>query len=300
MYKIILLFCSGIASSNLLLSQETRLAQIINPSEKIYLLSKQFSFAEGPAADAKGNIYFTDQPNNQIWKYDINGKLSLFMDSAGRANGLYLDRKGNIVACADEHNELWRINISNKSIRVLFSFFHDKKLNGPNDLWINKKGGIYFTDPYYQRSYWTRQRPDIKKQNVYYLPKNARQAKIVDSNILKPNGIVGSRDGRTLYVADILGNKTYRYHVGRNGMLTGKALFITQGADGITLDNRGNIYLCGRGVTIYDTFGKRIGHIDIPGAWTSNICFGGKGKHNLFITAGNSVYLLRTKVRGIE
>lgn len=222
------------------------------------------------------------------------------MDSAGRANGLYFDHKGDIIACADERDELWRINTSTKKVQVLLSFFRDKKLNGPNDLWVDKKGGIYFTDPYYQRDYWTRKHPDLEKQNVYYLPKGAQQPVIVDSNILKPNGIVGSRDGNTLYVADIQGNKTYRYHIGKNGMLTGKELFIPQGADGITLDNHKNIYLCGKGVTIYNALGKKIGHIDVPEEWTSNICFGGKGKHILFITAGKSVYLLPAKVRGIE
>lgn len=300
MHKALLLFCLGINSLTPLFSQDTTLEQIISPKEKIQLISQQFSFAEGPATDAKGNIYFTDQPNNQIWKYNTNGKLSLFMDNAGRANGLYFDRKGNIIACADEHDELWRINTSTKKVQALLSFFNGKKLNGPNDLWVDKSGGIYFTDPYYQRDYWTRKHPDIEKQNVYYLPKEAQQPVIVDSNILKPNGVAGSKDGKTLFVADIQGNKTYRYHIGKNGTLTNKELFIAQGADGITLDNHGNIYLCGKGVTIYNTHGEKTGHIDIPEEWTSNICFGGKGKHTLFITAGKSVYLLQTKVRGIE
>lgn len=300
MRQLILLFSLGVFSCTTLFCQDTALEQIISPSEKIQLLSSQFSFAEGPASDAEGDIYFTDQPNNQIWKYDTGGKISLFMDSTGRANGLYFDHKGHIISCSDEHDELWRINTSDKSVQILLSYFQGKKLNGPNDLWVDKKGGVYFTDPYYQRSYWTRKHPDIEKQCVYYLSAGRRQPVIVDSSIHKPNGIVGSKDGKTLYVADIQDDRIYRYHIRKNGTLAGRVLFIAQGADGITLDNHGNIYLCGKGVTIYNKAGKKIGHIDIAAQWTSNICFGGKGKHTLFITAGNSVYLLHSKVQGIE
>ena len=82
------------------------------------LISSRFSFTEGPAVDHRGNIYFTDQPNNKIWKYDTDGKLSLFLDSAGRSNGMYFDSKGNLITCADEKNELWSISPKRKSDRT--------------------------------------------------------------------------------------------------------------------------------------------------------------------------------------
>src|SRR6187402_2954092 len=71
------------------------------------LVSNQFSFTEGPAADKQGNVFFTDQPNNKIWKYDIHGNLSVFLDSAGRSNGTYFDHQGNLITCADENGQLW-------------------------------------------------------------------------------------------------------------------------------------------------------------------------------------------------
>ena len=72
------------------------------------------SSSEGPAVDRRGNVFFTDQPNDAIWQYDTAGRLSLFMQPAGRANGLYFDRRGNLLACADEHNQLWSISPAKK------------------------------------------------------------------------------------------------------------------------------------------------------------------------------------------
>src|SRR5882724_1442692 len=134
------------------------------------LVSGQFSFTEGPAVDRRGNIFFTDQPNNRIWEYDTDGKLSVFLDSAGRSNGMYFDKKGNLIACADEHEQLWSIDTRGR-VTVLVSLYNGKHLNGPNDLWIDSKGGIYITDPYYQRDWWERKTPEISGEKVYYLPK---------------------------------------------------------------------------------------------------------------------------------
>ena len=136
----------------------------------LQLISSQFSFTEGPAVDKKGNIFFTDQPNDKIWKYGADGKLSVFLDKTGRSNGLYFDHKGNLLACADENNELWQIS-PKKKIIVLIKDINGKKLNGPNDLWVHPNGAIYFTDPYYQRPYWTRTSPGIKGEKVYFFQK---------------------------------------------------------------------------------------------------------------------------------
>lgn len=279
--------------------QDTSFMQIISSKQKLKLLSDQFSFAEGPAVNKKGDVYFTDQPNDKIWKYDTKGKLSVFMSKTGHSNGLYFSPSGNLIACADEQDQLWSIS-PDKKTTTLLSYFQGEKLNGPNDLWIDKTGGIYFTDPYYQRDYWSRTKPDLQKQNVYYLPKDANQPIIIEDNLIKPNGIVGSPDGKVLYVADIEASKTYQYDINEDGTLSNKKLIIHQGSDGMTIDNKGNIYLCGNGVTIYNSKGYKLGHIDIPEKWTGNICFGGKHKNILFITASHSVFTIITKVKGVE
>ena len=263
------------------------------------LVSAQFSFTEGASVDRQGNVFFTDQPNNRIWKYSTDGKLSVFLEPAGRSNGMYFDKKGNLVSCADEHEEMWSISPKGK-VKVLIKEYQGKHLNGPNDLWIDSKGGIYFTDPYYQRDWWERKGPEISGEKVYYLPKGKQEPVPVAEDLLKPNGIVGTPNGQTLYVADIKANKTYKYHIMPDGMLADKQLFVNQGSDGMTLDNHGNVYLTGNGVTVYNPQGEKILHIPVPAKWTANICFGGKDKSILFITASESLFILPTLVKGVE
>lgn len=264
------------------------------------LVSKQFKFTEGPAVDKEGNVFFTDQPNDKIWKYGTDGQLSVFMENAGRSNGLYFDQKGNLLSAADEHNQLWSISPKGK-VTVLLKDYEGKKLNGPNDLWVHpKSGGIYFTDPYYQRPYWDRKSPEITGQKVYYLPKGKKEPVIVDDNLEQPNGIIGTPDGQFLYVADIKAKKTYRYRIGTDGKLTDRQLFVEQGSDGMTLDNQGNVYLTGKGVTVYSPQGEKIQQIDVPAGWTANVTFGGKGRNILFITASEAVFTLPMQVKGVQ
>ena len=263
------------------------------------LLSRQFGFTEGAAVDRGGNIFFTDQPNNKIWEYTSDGELLVFMDSAGRSNGMYFDPTGRLVTCADEQEQLWSIG-PDRTVRVLLRDVGGRRLNGPNDLWIDARGGIFFTDPYYQRPYWARTHSELDGEKVYYLPRGKAQPVVVDAGLRKPNGIVGTPDGHALYVSDIGDGKTYRYTIGPHGLLSGRQFFCAQGSDGMTLDERGNVYLTGDGVTIYDSSGRKIAHIPVPEQWTANLCFGGKDRKTLFITASGSVYLLRMRVRGVE
>ena len=271
----------------------------LSDTAKPRLISRQFTFTEGPATDKKGNIYFTDQPNNRIWKYDINGHLSIFMEPSGRSNGMYFDNNGNLISCADEKDQLWSISPS-KKVTVLINDLNGKKLNGPNDVWVAPNGNIYITDPYYHRDYWTRSHPDLEHQNVYLLKHAKKKLITVIDDMKQPNGIVGTKDGKYLFVADIQGNKTYKYTIEKDGSLKNKTLFADLGSDGMTLDNKGNVYLTGNGVTIFDSKGNKIAHIDIPEKWTANVAFGGKNKDELFITASEGIYIMKMHVHGIE
>jgi gluconolactonase len=264
--------------------------KIANDTPK--LISNQFQFTEGPASDAKGNIYFTDQPNNCIWEYDTNGKLTIFMNHAGRSNGMYFDTKGNLITCADEKNQLWSIS-PKKNVIIILGNFKGRIFNGPNDVWVNPvNNGIYFTDPYYKRGYWKSDHPHMRAQRVYYLAGNKKKPIIVEEALQKPNGLIGSPDGKILYIADIEANKTYKYAINRYGSLSNKQLFVNQGSDGMTIDNDGNIYLTGTGVTVYNKEGKLIQQIPVPEPWTANVCIGGKNHDTLFITASKSFYKL--------
>ncbi|MDO9375689.1 MAG: SMP-30/gluconolactonase/LRE family protein [Ferruginibacter sp.] len=263
------------------------------------LISDKFAFTEGPAANKAGEIFFTDQPDNKIWKFDTKGKLTVFLDSAGRSNGMYFDSKGNLITCADNKNELWKISPAGK-VSVLVKNFKGHRLNGPNDCWLDRGDNIYFTDPFYKRDYWKHNKPDssLKGQHLYFLKKGTNQPVIIDSNLKQPNGIVGSADGKYLYVSDIGASKIYRYNISKNGKTTNRMLFADDLSDGMTVDEKGNVYLAGNGVTVYNPKGEKIQEIEVPSKWTANLCFGGSDRKVLFITASESVYILPMKVRG--
>ncbi len=296
MKRITLLLSFVCLYSNDIFAQKSKIIAKNALPEKI---SGQFSFTEGPATDADGNVFFTDQPNDKIYKWDAkSNQIELYMDKTGRSNGLYFDKKGNLFACADAENELWKID-KNKRVEVLVTNFEGKKLNGPNDLWIDPQGGIYFTDPFYPREYWTRKGMQLDEKRVYYLDTLSKNVTIAARNFVSPNGIIGSPDGKTLFVADIGGSKIYSYPILGKGQLGERKLFASMGSDGMTLDRKGNLYIVGKGVTVFDKNGNKIEHIDIKEPWTANITFGGKDKKTLFITASKAVYTLRMKVKGV-
>lgn len=271
---------------------------LIAEGAELQLVAEGFEFTEGPASDAEGNVYFTDQPNNRIHKWAVkDNKVTVFMEDAGRANGLYFDTEGNLYAAADKHSEIWRID-KNKEVTVLLEGFRGKRFNGPNDLWIAPDGGIFFTDPFYPRNYWKHTEQPIKEQRVYYLTPNRKGLFIAAEGLMKPNGIIGTPDGKTLYVADIEDNKTWKYSIGKDGSLQNKTLFSELGSDGMTIDEQGNLYLTGDGVTVFNSRGEKILHIPITKDWTANVTFGGKDKKTLFITAMDSLFSLEMNVRG--
>ena len=271
---------------------------IVNNGAEIQLVSDQFSFTEGPAADSFGNVYFTDQPNDKIyfWNWKTN-KVEEFIDKTGRANGTYFDEKDNLITCSDESGEIWKIN-ENGVAEILTTNFEGKRLNGPNDLWLDNDGGIYFTDPLYVRDYWKNFKQEIFDKNLYYRNSEGKITKL--DTFTQPNGIVGSLKFKKLYVSDIDANKTYVYDIAGAGKLTNKKLFCNLGSDGMTLDNLGNLYITGNGVTVFNSKGEQIHHIAVPEKWTANVTFGGENFSTLFITASKSVYTLKMNVSKVK
>jgi gluconolactonase len=271
---------------------------IVAPSAKLEKLADGLKFTEGPDADTDGNVFFTDQPNDRILKWGVDGKLSTWMEPCGRSNGLCFDGQGNLIACADEKNELWSIG-PDKKVTVLVKDYQGNLLNGPNDVWVRLDQGIYFTDPYYKRPYWKRGAKEQDVEGVYYLsPDRQKLVRVID-DLKQPNGIIGTPDGKVLYVADIGAGRTYAYEIKADGSLAGKRLFCKLGSDGMTIDNEGNVYLTGKGVTVFDKTGKQIEQIAVPEPWTANVCFGGNDRQTLFITASGAVYGLRMRVKGV-
>jgi gluconolactonase len=277
-------------------AQETTL---IADGSGIEVLGEGYAFTEGPAADRDGNVFFTDQPNDRIVKYDAaSHSCSDWLKPAGRSNGTFFDKGGNLLTCADEKNELWSIS-PDKKVTVLLGGFGGNLLNGPNDLWIRPDGNLYFTDPLYVREYWKRGKAMQQSgQYVYFFDVKTKTATPVITDLKQPNGIIGTPDGKTIYVADIGAGKTYSYSVNADGMVTGKMLFCEMGSDGMTIDLDGNVYLTGRGVTVFDKAGRKLTNIAVPEPWTANVTFGGKQRDLLFITASKKVYGIRMRVKG--
>jgi gluconolactonase len=260
-----------------------------------------FEFTEGPAVSRTGDVFFTDQPNNKIMKWSFStGEISVFVEEAGRSNGMFFDTRNNLLyTAADMDNQIWSIDEKGNK-KVVIENFRGKKLNGPNDLWMAPNRSIYLTDPLYKRDYWERD-PEMQQdgEHVYYLSADRMQFFRVDENLKKPNGIIGTPDGKTLYVADIGDDKTYAYDIEEDGYLSNRRLFVEMGSDGMTIDHRGNVYLTGeKGVTVFNKKGEQVAMIPVPEEWTANVVFGGPERKTLFITAKGSVYTLDMKVRG--
>lgn len=275
-------------------------------------LATGFKFTEGPAVDRHGNVYFTDQPDDRIYRWDANtGKVTLFLEGTGRANGMAFDRHGNLIACADMHGELWKIR-PNGTHEVLVDNYNGHKLNGPNDVWINPKtGGIYITDPMFPRGYWLDSDP--RKTNnpgwppvwsdqgpgiaghVYYLAPGSKKLVRVTTmpnwgaDVSWPNGVVGTPDGRKLYVNKWAGDNkggTYSFDIRRDGTLTNMKKVTDWGGDGMSMDDHGNFYISnGEGLMGFDRHGNNILKIPTGGGATNNV-FAGKNNKLLIITGG--------------
>jgi len=287
-------------------------------------LGSGYSFTEGPAVDKNGNVFFTDQPNDKIYKWDAaTGVITPFLTETGRSNGMEFDKDGNLIACADMNGELWKIK-PDHSHEVLITNYKGKKLNGPNDVWINPvTGGMYITDPIFPRDYWalddprkqgwppthSEQATSGKGGHVYYLAPGATELVRVTTDAgwdadSWPNGVVGTPDGKKLYVNKWAGDNmggTWVFDINADGTLSNMTKFIDMGGDGMSMDERRNIYISnGLGVNVFDPKGTKLVTIYTGGGATNNV-FGGADQKQLIIT-GPSTQLnsLQMNVKGVE
>ena len=292
-------------------------------------IQKGFGFTEGPAVDRKGNVFFTDQPNDKIYRWDVvSGAITTFLTGTGRSNGMEFDEDGNLIACADMHGEVWKIHMDG-SHEVLVNNYNGKLLNGPNDVWINPvTGGMYITDPMFPRGYWdatdprktgnpgwppihSEQGPGIAG-HVYYLAPGShalvRVTTMAGWNPLNvfPNGVVGTPDGKKLYVNNWTGDNTGKiwvFDINENGTLSNMKTIVNNltGGDGMSMDELGNIYVSHtNGVTAFDPNGNRILNIPLGGSGSNNV-FAGHNNKLLFITGPTDrVTSVMMNVKGVE
>lgn len=292
------LLLASLLTTQVVAQTGTPSTSVIAAGAQLEKLAGDFAFTEGPTCDSAGNVFFTDQPNDRILKWSVSGTLSTFLQPAGRANGMYFDAHGNLMACADEKTALWSI-APDQTATVITNAFQGKALNGPNDVWVRRDGSLFFTDPFYKRTWWNYNEPPQGTEQVYFLSADRRDLRRVTTDLVQPNGLIGTPDGKKLFVADIRANKTWVYDIRDDGSLTDKTLRCDLGADGITLDTEGNLYLTGRkGVTVVDPIGKQIDLIAVPEPWTANVSFGGSDHQTLFITASKGLYAIKLKHKG--
>jgi gluconolactonase len=273
----------------------------IGPSGEIKKVHTNFKFTEGPAQDAVGNIYFSDIPNEKILKNDGDDKLTTFRDKSNFANGLMVDAKGEIVAC-EMSGAIAAYSADGKERRVITDKYDGKRYNAPNDLVLDRAGGLYFTDPAFRAPMPLPQ----GKTCVYYVDAAGKVTRLID-DLPNPNGVRLSPDEKTLYVFPSGQKQMMRYPVKGPGKLGEGAVFCelkqakeggNGGGDGGTVDEKGNVYIAAAtGLQVFDAAGKYIGTIVFP-EQPSNATFGGKDMKTLFVTARTSIYSCPMEVGG--
>ncbi|MDB4584325.1 SMP-30/gluconolactonase/LRE family protein [Draconibacterium sp.] len=293
-----LIFLSLLSITLITAAHPKKKDKLIAKNAKVEKAGDGFIFTEGPAVAPDGRVYFTDQPNDRIHIWDENKGISLYLEGTGRSNGMYFNAKGQLVTCADEKNQLAYFD-ENKKLHVIHEGYDGKHLNAPNDLWIAPNGGIYFSDPYYHRKWWAEGHKEIQDtRGVYYLSPQGDIIRVID-DFETPNGLIGTPDGKILYVADIKADKTWKYDIQPDGTLANKTFFAPNGSDGMTIDNKGSVYLTSGKVWVYSPDGELIEEIEFPEK-PANICFGGKKRKTLFVTARKGVYTLIMRVKGVD
>ncbi len=273
----------------------------IGPAGETVRLLTGFGFTEGPVDDGEGHVYFTDIPNAKILRIDAQGELTVFTDDSHHANGLMLNAAGEMVACEmDGQVVAW--NRTTKSRRTLASGYQGKRFNAPNDLVIDRSGGIYFTDPHYRA-------PEPLPQGtmgVYYIRPDGTVSRVIES-LPAPNGIILSVDEKTLYVFPSGAPVMRAYPVLEPGQLGEGRDFCQlqqpeegglRGADGVTIDTRGNLYITSQlGIQVVSPEGNVLGILELPEP-PANVTFGGPDRKTLYITARTSLYAIPMHATG--
>lgn len=260
-------------------------------------------FTEGPAWHPQGFLLFTDIPNSRIIRVNTDGTSSDWMKPSGGANGVVCDQAGSVYICQGAEQRVARVvagpDQTAKIAAVLADRFGGERFNQPNDLAIDSDGGLYFTDPNYRREPLSQ-----PVEGVYYVGKEG-EVSLVIGDLPRPNGILVSPDGKTLYVANIELSQIVAYPIVAPGQLsTGKVLFTGdakldgKGPDGMALDEKGNIYATYSTVVVISPEGALKERIEVP-EHPANCTFGGADLSTLFITARTSLYKIPMKVKGL-
>jgi gluconolactonase len=276
-----------------LLPASADLGGVLVKDARVQKLAGGFTFTEGPAWDARREVlYFSDIPPANIVSWD-GSEARIINSESGQSNGLMMDRAGMLIACEHGGRRVSRAVPGNDG-RAIVTHFQGKKLNSPNDLWIDQTGGFYFTDP----RYGNRDSMEMSIEGVYYVNADGEITRVID-DLAKPNGIAIAPDGRYLYVCDNGADALYRYPITAPGKLgKGERFVYVWYPDGMTVDDDGRLYVtCAKDIWVFDRNGGWVGEIKVAEG-PANCTFGGRDQKTLFITARKSLYAVQTQVRG--
>ncbi len=315
------------------LSAETSV-NLVAPGATIQKTSG-FTSTEGPATDADGNVWFTEVFASRIQKWNWeDGKTTLYRENTGTANGMMFDAKGNLVICEMGNGRIVRDDLKGH-VTVIADSMNGKKFRGPNDLWIDPKGGIYFSHtsmgamppggmpgeappsgmqggaPPSGEMPASGGMPegmggapggppsaggDTSDLGIVYISPDGKNVSLVTTDVTNPNGLIGTPDGKILYVGD--GKKVFSYKINSDGSLSDKKLFCESGTDGMAMDEHNDVYLTDdKDILIYSPAGELLQKIETPDG-CSNVEFCGKDRKTLFFTYHDNIYTLKMNVRG--
>lgn len=283
------------------------------------------AFLEGPAADARGSIFFSDIANNRIYQLSTEGSLTIFREPSGRANGNVFDQQGRLITCegaehgADGNRRVTRTDLSTGAVAVLADAYDGRRLNSPNDVVVDRRGFIYFTDP----CYGDRSLMEMEQEGVYRIDPDGVVTRIIEQPAIgRPNGIAVSPDDETLYIIDahpvVGGNrKVWAFKLNDRGEPSEQREVFDfapgRGGDGMEVDREGRLYVCAGihqprgpwetdlnppGVYVIGRDGTLLGRIPIPEDVITNCCFGGPDLRTLYVTAGKTLFSIRMRTPG--
>jgi gluconolactonase len=282
-------------------SSQGGLSAVIAPEAKLELVREGFGFTEGPLPLADGGLYFTDLRAARVYRLDVQGNITVAHEKTDDANGLAWDRNGDLLGIEAAGSKRIRRFNKDGSVSEVTRGDGVNTLLQPNDLIVDVRGGIYFTDP--------GPRPVVpgRKVHVYYLPPGATNALIADDRMVRPNGLTITLDGRVLIVADTVDHTIWQYDIQPDGRLANRRPFARMqniaegsdsGGDGLTIDHAGRLFVTSvTGIQIFDADGGYLGNVPVPRKST-NVAFSGPGKSVLYITAREGVYKIQTLTQG--
>jgi gluconolactonase len=304
---------------------------LVAPGAMLKTVQSGFDGTEGPATDADGNVWFTEVFGQKIDKWTWkDGKVILYRENTGKANGMMFDARGNLVICEMGNGRVTRDDLKG-NVTVIADTLNGKKMRMPNDLWIDPKGGIYISHMYMnlptgvdtpggaqpgsgapgegmpagapggESARGGMPEPPsemLGELGVVYISPDGKNVTRLTTDLTGPNGIIGTPDGKTLYVGDR--GKVWSYKINSDGTLSDKRLFIEKATDGMAMDEKSNVYLTsGQNVLVYSPAAELIEEIAVPKG-CSNVEFGGKDRKTLFITYMGYIYTLEMAVKGCQ